>query len=803
MGFASSEAALERFGRVRSSALITMFSCVLLMAGVPREAKADGFIGYYAPSSFTLANMGGFLPNGSASFPDSATLILTGTNDGSGLPGNTNLTVAARAPGLFQFSYVFTTLDEPGFEYGGFLLSGAFFQLADTDGESGSVIVPVSLGETIGFSVGSGDDTGGAGVLTVTDFAAPVPEPGAMQLLLAGAAAAIILRSRRIRFLLRTRRLASVAPVVAAAVCSMPALLAQSQVFYSPSNVTGQLSLVNVVNVSQQAKASEQPVDLMAMIERAETEGIRTPRSGLGLRSARTRMLAKLAARPLASTGTPPMGSLSIVPPAGVTGFNALSHLDQRNANNGNQFSVEPPNPSIAAGNGYVLEGVNNAIQIFSTSGTPALPKVLSSNQLFGLAPALNRTTGVNGVFPTDMRVFFDSGINRWFVIQRSQDNDAFGDELNSSHLYIAVSQSGDPTANYNIYLMNTTNPNHPGCPCIDDYPQIGADQYGFHIAWNEFNAPSLEFVDAAILTISKASLTSGASSPAAVQFLIPFITGFEFAIQPATTPPGAANFLASGGVEYFTSTSHSFGFGGEVALWAMYNTSSLGTLSSGGALGMTLTQVGVACLAYQPPDVAIQRPGPTPLGTSLGAPLEFLDGGDSRVQSLSYAGGSLYMTLQTGINDQNGNWVVGGAYIVLSPTFRSSVLAAKVVNQGYLLVNNNHLLRPEIAVNAQGAGAIAVTLVGVNWYPSAALIPFASSASTPTTIQVAATGALPEDGFTGYVAEGGDGVARWGDYNAAIAASDGSIWMAVQYIGNYPRTSAANWNTFLMHVQP
>jgi hypothetical protein len=798
MGLASSERVLAQFGRARTSALL-MFSCVLLLAGVPREAKADGFIGYYAPANFALANMGGFLPNGSASSPDSMTLILTGTNDGSGLPGTTDLTIAAEGAGLLQFSYVFTTLDDPGFEYSGYLIAGAFFPLADTGGESGSVVVPVSSGEIIGFSVGSVDDTGGAGVLTVTDFDAPVPEPGTMLLLLAGAAAAIILKSRRIRFLFPTRRLASVVLVVAAAVCSMSTLLAQSQVFYSPSNVTGQLALMNVVNASQQAEAAQQSPASMAMFEQAEA---RAPRSGLGLRSSRTRMLTKLAARPLASAATPPMNSLSIVPPAGVTGFNAVSHLDMRDSNNGNQFSIEPPSPSVAVGNGYVLEGVNDAVQIFNNSGTPALSTVLSSNQFFGLAPAINRTTGVNGVYLTDMRVFFDSGINRWFVVQRTQDNDVLGNELNSSHLYIAVSQSGDPTANYNIYLMDTTNPNHPGCPCIDDYPQIGADQYGFHIAWNEYNAPSLEFVDAAILTLSKAALTSGASSPAAVQFIVPYVTGFEFAIQPATTPPGASNYLASGGLEYFVSSSHSFGIANEVALWAMYNTSSLGALSPNATPSMTLTQVAVPSLAYEDPDVAEQQPGPTPLGTSLGDPLEYLDGGDPRVQSLSYAGGSLYLTLQTGVNDQNGNWVVGGAYIVLSPTFRSGVLAAKTVNQGYLLVNDNHLLRPEIAVNAQGVGAIAVTLVGVDWYPSAALIPFAV-VSTPTTIQVAAAGALPEDGFSGYVAEGGDGVARWGDYNSAIAASDGSIWMAVEYIGNYPRTPAANWNTFVIHVQP
>ena len=102
------------------------------------------------------------------------------------------------------------------------------------------------------------------------------------------------------------------------------------------------------------------------------------------------------------------MSSLSIVPPAGVTGFNALSHLDQRNANNGNQFSIEPPNPSIAVGNGYVLEGVNDAIQIFNTSGTPPFRKCCRRTSYLVWLPLSTGQPGANGVYFTDMRVFFD-----------------------------------------------------------------------------------------------------------------------------------------------------------------------------------------------------------------------------------------------------------------------------------------------------------------------------------------------------------------------------------------------------------
>jgi hypothetical protein len=68
--------------------------------------------------------------------------------------------------------------------------------------------------------------------------------------------------------------------------------------------------------------------------------------------------------------------------------------------------------------------------------------------------------------------------------------------------------------------------------------------------------------------------------------------------------------------------------------------------------------------------------------------------------------------------------------------------------------------------------------------------------------IQIAAPGAAPDDGFTGYGAFGGR-VARWGDYSAAVADADGAIWMAVEYIPNSPRTVLANWGTFIGKIVP
>jgi hypothetical protein len=120
-------------------------------------------------------------------------------------------------------------------------------------------------------------------------------------------------------------------------------------------------------------------------------------------------------------------------------------------------------------------------------------------------------------------------------------------------------------------------------------------------------------------------------------------------------------------------------------------------------------------------------------------------------------------------------------------------------LRQGYLLVQKNHLLRPAIAVTAQGRGAINMTLVGPGYFPSAVFLPI-NTYTTGSSVQVVSAGAGPEDGFTGYSP---CCIARWGDYNSAAAASDGSIWMTTEFIPNAPRTQKANWGTFITQFIP
>jgi hypothetical protein len=595
-------------------------------------------------------------------------------------------------------------------------------------------------------------------------------------------------------------------------------VFAQTQNHFLATSVTGQLTLTRTVNALQVANTQQGAA--RAFLTPLFLPGLTTPTTAkLGAEvsilpvfphpslslNPRDRVTPAAAGQPPAARSSFSTSSFStmatglpVTAPGSSFGFNGMTHYDQRQANSGNQFSVEPPNPSIATANGFIVEGVNNAFRVYTTSGTALMPTI-TSNQLFGVSPAIDRTTGLYGVFPTDMRVYFDQDINRWFVLQRSQDNDINRNPLNQSHLYLAVSQTGDPTGTYNIYVMDSSNLPNTSCPCVPDYPQIGSDQYGFYISANEYNTSELEFVDATILAMSKTALASGTVSPATYKFTIQGAGGYEFAIQPATTPPGASHFLANGGVEYFVSSQSTFGSDSNLAIWALSNTATLQSANP----ALLLTQTTVPTLAYFYPSIALQKPGPLPYGDFLGLPLAFIDGGtDSRILSVVYSAGRLFATFATEVVDETGQAVVGGGYVILSPTFRNGSVGASVVKQGYLMATNNNVLRPSIAVNAQGRGAISFTLVGPDYYPSSAFVSIDATASTPSVIQIAGAGTAPEDGFTGYPG-GSIGIARWGDYSTAVTGTDGTIWMVSEYIPNSVRTQLANWGTFVSQFIP
>jgi hypothetical protein len=543
------------------------------------------------------------------------------------------------------------------------------------------------------------------------------------------------------------------------------------------------------------------------------------------------------------------------------TSFNGLNFRDQRLANGGNQFSVEPPDQALCVGNGQVVEAVNDVLNVYNQSGSsllpsnPAVHNAVDLNSFFGYIPAINRTTGIRGPFVTDPVCHFDPATQRFFVAVLTLESTPGGAFTGVNHIDIAVSNSSNATGFWTIYRIAVQNdgtqgtPNH-GCsggPCIGDYPHMGADANGIYITTNEYSFFGPEFKSANIYAISKSQL---AATPASITVTQMETVGADngnpgFTVWPAISPGNAYEFGA-GGTEYFLSSNaaeeaNGSGSSTDLLVWALTNTSSLNSASP--ALSLSHAKLNVN--QYGIPPKSDQKPGDFPQGqcindttttvTSLGPAfvgcwralfgaepahnevISHLDSNDTRMQQVSFANGKLWGALDTAltINSQNK---AGVAWYIVKPSVASGSVTASLAKQGYLGLANNNVTYPAIGVTASGRGVMAFTLVGADHHPSAGYSAIDANVGVGD-IHIAAEGVGVDDGFTSYKAQVGNPPrTRWGDYGAA-AVDGNSIWIASEYIAQScslaeyvaapfgscggTRATLGNWATRISKVTP
>jgi hypothetical protein len=519
--------------------------------------------------------------------------------------------------------------------------------------------------------------------------------------------------------------------------------------------------------------------------------------------------------RHTSASGTPDIAGNTITKASAANGWNAVSHLDQRRAGTGayanTQFSLEPPDQGLCAGNGRVVEAVNNAYRVYDTAGATKTATIPLS-QFFLLAPEIVRnadgTFGPFGPFISDPKCYFDPDSNRWFLTELELEVDATtGNFTGGSDEVIGVSTSADPTGTWSIYTFDTTDAGRTGCGCFGDQPLIGADANGFYISTNEYGIFTSAYYGAQLYAISKAALASGASSPLVTHIDAGPYTmsqgGLAYTVQPATSPASGYE-TANNGTEFFLSTTDwstgpALGIRAmTIEVWALTNTASLAT----GSPAVTLSNIALDSELYAQPPNAVQAPGPTPLADALKDHLELVDTNDDRMNQVVYAAGKLWGAANTAVQPPNGPVVAGIAYFIVSPSDATGTLSATMAGQGYVGGAREDVMFPSIGVTAGGKAVMAFSLVGPDFHPSAAYTTLSVSAGAGD-IHIAALGELPDDGFSGYRLVGGSGHGRWGDYSAAVADLNGNVWMATEWIKDAPRTFFANWNTFVYKVTP
>ena len=537
------------------------------------------------------------------------------------------------------------------------------------------------------------------------------------------------------------------------------------------------------------------------------------------------------------------------------TGFEGLNHYQQRYARGGNQFSVEPPDQGLCVGNGYVVEVVNDVFNVYNPSGQSLLPDntatnivagfprnvnhAVDLNSFFGYAPAINRSTGVRGPFVTDPSCLYDTATQRFFLEALTLETFPNGAFTTVNHIDLAVSQTSNPTGNWTIYRVDVTNDgSNPdpsnACPCLGDYPHMGADANGFYVTTNSYPFNGNGFDGAQIYAFSKAQLAANAVNVTLVHIdtfgavNVPSDAGSTqpgFTVWPAQSP-GTQFDSDNGGTEFFMSSNAASeathpvaGSGGthtssQLIVWTLVNTSSLNSTSPSISLSnrvLGVNQYAIPPMQKQPGSGTLATTS-TPQGYCIndtttplfngsvgcwrllfgGQPahnevVSTPDSNDTRMQQVMYANGKLWGSLDTAVNPDGGAQRAGIAWFIVNPN------AGKVVKQGYLGAAGYDFTYPAIGVTASGRGVMAFTATGDTLNPSAAYAPIDALVGVGSwSVVPGGQGAAADDGFTSYKSQvGSPPRTRWGDFGG-VAVDGKSIWIASEYIAH-----ACNYTTW------
>jgi hypothetical protein len=218
----------------------------------------------------------------------------------------------------------------------------------------------------------------------------------------------------------------------------------------------------------------------------------------------------------------------------------------------------------------------------------------------------------------------------------------------------------------------------------------------------------------------------------------------------------------------------------------------------------------------------APQRTGPIPLGDNCGAaglspfascPEGGITTNGDNLTQVSQAAGQLWAAAPTQIaqtyTGANAEGHMGAVYWVLGTNSFDSGGNMTLTGQGYVSPMHEDLSMPAMAGGNSASKAIMLfTLTGNGgptgadhggFFPSTAFGRLSSTSNglSNSTVNIAALGQSPQDGFSEYQGFPGAVRPRWGDYSWGFYVPDnGRIYFANEYI-QYPNCTPASGFTF------
>jgi hypothetical protein len=459
--------------------------------------------------------------------------------------------------------------------------------------------------------------------------------------------------------------------------------------------------------------------------------------------------------------------SLAGAPRSLLANFNGVSSRDSAVTNFGHEF--EPPDQGLCVGNGFVLEMVNSAYTVYGTSG-----KVVTGP--FNVNGPFNE--GLTE-FTSDPRCHYDAATHTWFatILQ-------INPEETTSAVEVAVNPSGDPTTQWTVYKLDTTDlggatgPRHAGCPCLGDQPTLGIDGENLYVTTNEFSLKGPQFNGAQIYALAKKDLVSLSSTVHFAHFDKLSIGGSVAAtVQPALTTGSPS------GEFFLNALDPTETFDQRIGVWVM---TERGAVAKGAT--PKLSSVVLSSESY----------GMPPQGEQKGAS-SLIESNDDRMQQVQFINGEVWGQLDTALTIAGDPAPrAGAAWFDVKPRLASGMIAsAGIPRQGYVAVPGNYLLYPALQLTPSGTAAMVMTLTGRTHFPSAAYSILAPWASAFGPVNIAAPGTTSYDPQAN--------PPRWGDYSWAVMDPAGtSVWLATEYIP--PKSSQTvdgrrNWGTRVLDV--
>ena len=414
--------------------------------------------------------------------------------------------------------------------------------------------------------------------------------------------------------------------------------------------------------------------------------------------------------------------------------------------------TVIPPDTHGAVGPNHLMVTLNSQVRIQNRSG--AAIDTVSLNSFW------SAVGGGSGVF--DPKVLYDPYGGRW-IFTACDDADS-----SSSAVLIGVSQTSDPTGNWNLFRID----GDAGNSVWVDYPSLGFNRDWIVVQVNMFNISNNMFNRTHIYVFDKANLYSGANADHTL-FSESGIGGVQV---PAITHDNA---LAT--MYLLQNWNGDSGGSGHLRLYTI-----TGPIGSEVLTPVTLISI------------------PSPWGfrgfdnggdfaPQLGS-TQRIQTNDARMQNVVYRNGSL--------------WAAQTVFLPAASPTRSSVQWWQISPAGAVLQQariddpggGNFYAFPSLAVNANGDVLVGYSRFSAAQYASANYA-FRAAGDPPNTLR---PDTVLRAGDASYYKTFGGGRNRWGDYSNTVVdpANDVDMWTIQEYAA-LPSGGFDRWGTWWGQIVP